>query len=167
MNIFALHESTRACAQMHCDKHVVKMILESGQIMCTVHHKFPNKKMEYTIPYKPTHANHPCVLWTQSSLGNYIWLYNLTKHLNDEYRHRYNRTFNHKTWDAVKDLPYPSIPTTGMTPWARAMPDEYKIDIHEDRKQNVIESYRKYYILGKQSLLHYTNRERPYWMEQG
>ena len=36
MNIFALAKSPEVSAQMACDKHVVKMILESAQMLCAV-----------------------------------------------------------------------------------------------------------------------------------
>ena len=42
MNIFFLHFDPKTCAQMHVDKHVVKMILESVQLLCSAHHLHPN-----------------------------------------------------------------------------------------------------------------------------
>ena len=35
MNIFVLDRSPQAAAQMQCDRHVVKMVLESAQMLCT------------------------------------------------------------------------------------------------------------------------------------
>ena len=79
MNIFVLDTDIKKCAQYHCDKHVVKMILESVQMLCTA----LNKK-GFTTPYKSTHVKHPCVLWVESSHDNFLWLKNLTLALNDE-----------------------------------------------------------------------------------
>jgi hypothetical protein len=35
MNIFVLSRCPRAAARLHCDKHVVKMILETAQLLYT------------------------------------------------------------------------------------------------------------------------------------
>ena len=39
MNFFDLDDDDEACAEAHCDKHVVKMILESVQLLCTSLHE--------------------------------------------------------------------------------------------------------------------------------
>lgn len=158
MNIFVLDSNPVKCASYHCDKHVVKMILESAQMICTTHHLKPNKNLKYTIPYKKTHENHPCNRWLRDSLANYLWLYKLTKALNDEYRFRYNKDIDHKSWTAIKDLPLPDIKNNGLTRWARAMPIECKID------DDVIKSYHNYYKTNKQHILKFTNRNIPYFL---
>ncbi len=158
MNIFVLDKDPKVCATMHCDKHVVKMILESAQMICTTHHQCYNDNLSYNIPYKQTHVNHPCNRWLRDSLGNYLWLVNLTKHLNNEYKYRYDKNINHKSYDAIKDLPLPKIPNIGMTRWARAMPDNCKVG------NGVVASYRKYYIESKSNILNFKNRKKPYWL---
>jgi len=131
-------------------------------MICTTHHLHPNKKTSYDIPYKQTHTNHPCNKWLRDSLLNYSWLYGLIESLNNEYRYRYDKDVDHKSWIAVKDLPLPDLPNKQMTTWARAMSDEYKIG---DRTyNNVIKSYHNYYINGKQHILKYTKREQPAWL---
>ena len=96
MNIFILDEDLDKCAEYHVDKHIVKMPLEAGQMLCTVHwtHKYagyvPNRKLtseEWAsvsiqkkneprdFPYLPTMYNHPCTIWARSSQSNYDWLY--------------------------------------------------------------------------------------------
>ena len=159
MNIFVLDKNPNVCATMHCDKHVVKMILESAQMICTTHHQCRNPKLKYRIPYKQTHVNHPCNRWLRDSLANYLWLTKLIKSLNDEYRFRYDKTKNHKSYDAIKDLPLPDIPNIGMTRWARAMPDECKVG------DDVISSYRKYYKQEKKDILKFKKRNNPYWLK--
>ena len=65
MNIFVLDNDPFKAAEYQCDKHVVKMVLETAQLLCSAHE---------TAPYKRTHYNHPCAIWTRSSLSNYMWL---------------------------------------------------------------------------------------------
>ncbi|GAL02076.1 hypothetical protein JCM19237_4969 [Photobacterium aphoticum] len=92
MNIFVLDEDIQTCAQAHCDQHVVKMILESVQILCTA----LNKK-GFETPYKSTHVKHPCVLWVEASYDNFLWLRDLALALNEEYKYRYDKTVDHKS----------------------------------------------------------------------
>lgn len=158
MNIFVLDEQPEKCAQYHADKHVVKMILEHAQLMCTAHHLQPNTLVDYEIPYKATHVNHPCAKWVRESKQNYQWLYNMTYSLNKEYVYRYEKNVNHKSWDAIVDLPYPDLPDVGMTPFALAMPDDCKLS-------TPVASYRKYYNTEKQHLLKWKDRETPSWIK--
>ena len=79
-----LHSNPKRCAALHVDKHVVKMILESAQMICTTHHLHPNQDIKYDIPYKKSFVNHPCTKWVRSSIRNYEWLIALTDALNDE-----------------------------------------------------------------------------------
>jgi len=169
MNVFVLDTNPKTCAEYHCDKHVVKMILESAQMICTTHHMCYNKNLFYKIPYKKTHENHPCSRWLRDSLANYLWLFELTKHLNTEYKFRFSKDVDHKSWTAVKDLPLPNIKNIGLTVWARAMPDEVKMtNLKGDEYcvgfDDVIESYRNYYLIKKQHLLTYTNRQKPFFL---
>ena len=79
MNIFYLHENPQRCAEMHCDKHVVKMILETAQLLSTAHHEIDG---EPSIEcYKATHKNHPSAVWARENRSNYIWLWNLLNSL--------------------------------------------------------------------------------------
>lgn len=117
MNIFVLDEDPKLCAQMHCDKHVVKMILEHAQMMCTAHHV--TDIVKHDIPYKPTHMNHPCNKWLRDSVENYEWLYDLTHYLNEEYKYRFNHDKNHKSFDVIKSLPFPHLPDVNRTRFAR------------------------------------------------
>ena len=161
MNIFILDKNPKLAAQMHMNKHVIKMILESAQMICTTHHLHYNHDVEdYDIPYKKTHTNHPCTRWVRSSLSNYKWLVNLTKELNTEYKYRYEHPdVNHKSWDMVKDLPLPALDDFGLTRWARAMPDECKIG------NDVVSSYRNYYNTHKLDIMTYKKREQPAWVK--
>lgn len=162
MNIFVLDPNPKIAAQMHLDKHVIKMILESAQMICTTHHLHYNHDVEdYDVPYAKTHTNHPCTKWVRSSLSNYKWLHELTGELNKEYQFRYPKdpVRNHMSWDKIKDLPLPALDDYGLTRWARAMPDECKIG------NDVVSSYRNYYNTHKLEMLTYKKREPPTWIK--
>jgi hypothetical protein len=153
MNIFFLDFDTKKCAQHHCDKHVIKMILESAQLLCGVHH-ITNSPFE--IPYKLSHKNHPCSIWTRESLSNYLYLCDLGLELCYEYTYRYGK--RHKSQDVIEWclVNKPNISDIGFTEPAKAMPEEYKVN-------SVVESYRNYYIGEKKSIATWKNREIPEW----
>jgi len=125
MNIFVLDYNPVKAAQMHCDKHVIKMVLESVQLLCSVHHITSNRS---DIPYRLTHKNHPCSIWVRKSYSNYIWLLDLTRALLDEYTYRYGKKHACERvydWCAIN---LPNIEDKGLTDFALAMPDEFKCD---------------------------------------
>lgn len=146
MNIFVLDENPELAARAHCDKHVSKMILESAQMLSTV----------FGGPYKPTHKNHPCTLWVGESRQNAEWLWLLADALNCEYQDRYNHTRNHKSWDAVEPLwrDFNALPDIGLTPFAQAMPDEF-------RNPDAVEAYRAYYRSKAFAMWNYS--PKPEW----
>jgi len=152
MNIFLLDKNLEKCAQYHVNRHVVKMILESAQLLCSVHHICG----ELEPPYKLAHKNHPCSIWCRASLTNYLYLCELGLELSKEYTYRYNK--HHKSTDVIQWClnNLPNIPDIGFTPPALAMPDQYKVD-------DFVQSYRNYYIGEKKSFATWKNREIPYW----
>lgn len=151
MNIFALSLKVKKCALYHCDKHIVKMILESAQMLCTV-----LWLTGVEAPYKPAHKKHPCTLWAKESLSNWRWLRDLTEALNEEFKYRYNRDENHKSWDVVASLQEPNIPDLGLTKFALAMPEEYKCE-------DPVLSYRNYYVGAKHRFATWKKRPVPEW----
>jgi hypothetical protein len=154
MNIFILDLDVKKCAQYHCDKHVVKMILETAQLLCGVHHMTPQVTPQ--VPYKLSHKNHPCAIWTRESLSNYLYLCELGLELCKEYTYRYGK--RHKSQDVIEwcVLNKPNISDKGFTEPAKAMPDEYKV-------KSVTESYRNYYCGAKSGFASWKMREIPYW----
>ena len=109
MNIFYLDQKPETCAQLHCDKHVVKMIIEYAQLMSTAHRTLDGEMYvdktangrsikrwrlneNEDIIYKASHINHPSGIWTRASDSNYTWLYTMWVELCNEYTHRYGRT---------------------------------------------------------------------------
>ena len=154
MNIFFLDFDTQKCAQYHCDKHVVKMILETAQLLCSVHHVTPQVNPQ--VPYKLSHKNHPCAIWTRTSLSNYLYLCDLGLELCKEYTYRYGK--RHKSQDVIEWclVNKPLIKDIGFTTPPKAMPDEYKV-------MDVVESYRNYYIGAKKDFCVWKNRDTPEW----
>lgn len=135
MNIFYLSRDPVLCAEMHCDKHVVKMILETAQLLSTAHHELGS-----TAPYKVTHRNHPSAVWARSGRYQYRWLYELLEALSDEYSKRYGKV--HLTWQKCSEAlrePPKGIPNIEWTDPPQCMPDECKDDT------GAVIAYRKYY----------------------
>ena len=160
MNIFVLHKNPKKAAIMTCDRHCIKMILETGQLLCTVSHEYG-----FDAPYGSTHKKHPCTLWIQESKKNWIWLQQYGIHLCEEYTHRYGKT--HKTESIIRALPIPELPDIPLTPFAQAMPEEY-------RCEDVVLAYRRYYCRGKgymnKGLGPLWNKDpskKPYWYSFG
>jgi hypothetical protein len=140
MNIFMLADTPRVAAQMHCDKHVVKMVLESAQMLSTAHRVLDGG--EYADSnglYKATHKNHPSNVWVRANKSNYQWLFSLFYELTKEYTHRYGKIhacsrFNHAFLNSPK-----SILRGVQTALPQCMPDKYKIE------GDSIKAYRDYY----------------------
>lgn len=140
MNIFVLDENPEVAARSLCDKHVVKMALESVQLLCTTAHK-----LGQPAPYKATHAKHPCSLWLLAGRNNAQWLFSHTDAIFDEYERRYEKL--HASKLALQQLDRPALLAAlpdGATPFAQAMPDEYKCD-------DSVQAYRAYYLGHKRS----------------
>ena len=153
MNIFVLDKNIEKCAEFHCDQHVVKMILESVQMLCTA----LNKK-GISTPYKPTHINHPCVLWVERSFDNFSWLKNLTIALNHEYRFRFEKEADHKSVSVLHEIWHYNYENLGLTEFAQAMPEKYKVP------ENPIKAYRQFYLGEKMAFAKWTKRSVPYWV---
>ena len=152
MNIFYLDKNIEYCAQAHFDCHVVKMILESAQILCTVclqHH--------VDAPYRATHQKHPCTLWAGESLDNWLWLKQLGLVLDQEYQFRFGHTKSHRSASVIDSLKLPPLPHLGVTERPQAMPVQYRIP------GDPIGAYRQYYH-EKKHLLAYTKRKPPAWL---
>ncbi len=152
MNIFVLDKDISKCAQAHCDQHVVKMILESVQMLCTA----LNKK-GFTTPYKSTHIKHPCVLWLEASFDNFLWLKALALALNEEYKYRYHKETDHKSIAVLTEIACHSYSAIGLTPFAQAMPDEYKVE------GDPVQAYRNFYLGDKSRFAKWTRRDPPSW----
>ena len=153
MNIFYLDESIDCCAQAHFDCHVVKMILESAQILCTVCIQY-----NMNAPYRATHQKHPCTLWAGQALDNWLWLKKLGLALNQEYQFRFGHTKSHRSASVIDSLQSPPLPHLGITERPQAMPVQYRIP------GDSTGAYRQYYRHEKQHLFAYTKRKPPAWL---
>jgi len=125
MNIFYLDKDPAKAASYFYDKHKVKMILESAQMLCTAHHHYGNGD---NVPYKKAHYNHPSTIWCRQNSSQYMWLYNHMIALGKEYTKRYNKTHLTiiKCKDVLKQLP-PAIPDSTFTEPPQCMPDHHKV----------------------------------------
>jgi hypothetical protein len=155
MNIFCVDEDPITAAKALCNKHIVKMIVESAQLLCNAH-------IPGAAPYKHTHVHHPCSLWTSASIQNYEWLCLHALTLCEEYTKRYEK--QHKTEDVViwcaENVPV-WIPNIGLTPFARAIKEPYKT---QSRDMDIISAYRHYYIHDKMRFATWSPRAvAPSW----
>lgn len=147
MNVFILDTNPVTAAQMQCNKHVVKMCLETAQILSTINGG----------PYKPTHANHPCTLWAKANRTNYNWLIMHGLALCEEYTHRYGK--KHKCQDIIASLANKGAELpVGVSKFVQCMPDQYK---HKDP----VVAYRRYYH-SKADFAAWAGRDAPYWWQQ-
>lgn len=159
MNIFYIHKDPKIAAQAMTNKHVIKMILESAQLMSTAKRMLDGEHYiddssgrrlqrwrmknpeEEKILYKATHFNHPSAIWARESIANYMWLYEHFIALCDEYTLRYKKI--HATYAKLADvlsIPPKNIPAIPMTPVKLAITNrDY---IVENRP---VSSYRNYY----------------------
>ena len=161
MNIFYLDDDPKTCAEMHCDKHVVKMILEYAQLLSTAHHEIDG---DPSIDcYKPTHKNHPSAIWARKNRSNYQWLWQLLQGLLVEYTSRYGKV--HKTqssgvFNNLKTLPY-ELKGGKFSEPPQCMPERCKAE------GDAIMAYRNYYIREKSYMARWKFTEEPVWYTLG
>ncbi len=160
MNIFYLSECPVDSARMQCDKHVVKMILESAQMLCTAHHVCPTDAQRPNKFYKKTHTNHPSTIWVRTNTSNYEWMCVHALALCEEYTYRYEKTHASQALIEWCSDNVPNIPTEPMSTMPQCMPDEYKSSCS-------VESYRKFYNIDKRNSFKcvWTKRQEPEWWE--
>ena len=141
MNIFYLHSDPTVIPTVMYNKHVVKMILETAQLLCTTHRYFGNED----VPYKSTHINHPSTVWARTNEANYRWLYDHFIALCCEYESRYNKTHlcYTKCADVLQEPPVGMDYSDDISKMPSCMEDQYIIS------DDPIVNYRNYYINGK------------------
>lgn len=154
MNIFLLDTDLQKCAQYHCGQHVVKMTLESVQMLCTA----LNKK-GFTTPYKSIHAKHPCVLWVERSYRNFLWLKELALALSAEYRFRFDKDKDHGSIAVLNEINSYRYEDIGLTEFAQAMPEQYKVP------GDPVPAYRQFYLGEKLAFAKWSRRAVPDWVK--
>ena len=158
MNIFYFDECPIKSARAQPDKMLVKMPLETAQMLCTAHRELDgNEYADEQGLYKRAYWNHPCTIWARESSANYFWLYKHFLALGREYTFRYGKI--HKSVDKLSRALFKqpdNISRIGMTTLAQAMPDEYK---HDDPTV----AYRDYVINEKHYAMWEKGRDKPEW----
>ena len=174
MNLFVLSLLFTECVEAMFDKHISKMILESAQMLCTVKRVIDSeeavKQAEKDIHlYKISHLNHPVTIWMRQSLDNYLWTCHLVKAMHEEWKYRYDHPADkiHSSFAVVQYLTTHApaadkFPTTGLTEFAQAMPEQYKVS------GDAVAAYRNYYMSDdKRRIASWKKRGAPnWWIEQ-
>jgi len=157
MNIFYLDRDPKIAAQMHCDRHVIKMILESAQMLSTAHRVLDTDLYADKVGlYKMAHKNHPSTIWVRSSDEHYNWMYSLMLSQMEEYTYRYDK--HHATERLIEPLRLlpTSIENNGFVDPPMCMPEYCK-------KDDVVSSYQNYYIEEKSDFATWKRRAMPEW----
>lgn len=160
MNIFAVDQNPLRSASDLCDQHIVKMPLESAQMLCTNLSLF-----NLAHDYKPCFKNHPCTIWARDSYDNMEWLIQHGLALCYTYTQRFGKTHKcknviEKASKTLKDAFLGGLvkfPAKGLTKFAQAMPDEFK-------GENSVTAYRNYYRGAKLVFARWKYSERPSWL---
>lgn len=174
MNIFYLDSNPITCAEMHVDKHCVKMILEYAQLLSTAHRvldgvhtigvsKSGRKQQQYILNddrnqvlYSATHINHPSAIWVRQSESHYRWLFTLWVELMREYNYRYGKIHACvKLLGSLNKAPNNIQYGNGFKQPPPAMPEHYRVE------GDSIKSYHNYYNGDKQRMFSWKNRPVP------
>ena len=160
MNIFYLHTDPVEAARTQFDRHVVKMIVETAQLLSTAHHELDGGRGLSQNLYKPAYVKHPSAVWVRQSLEHYMWLYDHFTALCDEYTRRYGKV--HKTAERLcvpLRTPPVGIPDAKWVDPPQCMPDRFK------DPNDTVQAYRNYYQHGKEEWLHVWKypATRPDW----
>jgi hypothetical protein len=187
MNIFVLDHDPVTAAQLQCDKHIPKMVVESGQMLSTAHRvldgkltRKPSKSgktmVKYwdlyegigdskaeSLYYSAVHVGHPCTQWSMESSDNYLWHYKHFIALCEEYTYRYGKV--HKTnrdlGSELARLPQ-NIPQGKMTPFRLAMKSN-----PECMLSCPVESYRSFYQTKQERFkMKWSKRSVPEWFKE-
>lgn len=163
MNIFATSQCPIQCAQEMTNVHVVKMILESAQLLSTAHFVIDGVQ----VGYKPTHKNHPCAIWCRETAGNYAWLYNHFKALCREFTYRTGKV--HKSSEQLQALwLWPKgIKAGKLTPFALCASEEFTgvsgLDVHQRYQAYLNAKFAEWRSRDKPIKVEWTNRAKPSW----
>lgn len=175
MNIFYLSNDPTQCAEWMVDRHVVKMILETAQLLSTAHRvldgtQYVDKQSGRSIKrwslederehviYKATHVNHPSAIWTRQAVENYNWLFDHFVALNNEYKYRFEKTHETSKLGLWLNSPPLNLKDWDMTEMCSAMDTKYIVS------KDPVDNYRNYYKFGKTHLHKWTKREKPEWI---
>jgi len=162
MNMFILDNSPIKAAQINCDTHCSKIILEIAQMLCTTYHL-----QGIDAPYKPCHVNHPVTKWIRSSYENFIWAAFHAQAL--YYEKLYRSDKGHKSMDVVRwayrNRKLITLPKTGLTKFAIAINENAlcRKDPSFD-ESDPVKCYQLYYKYDKKDIAKWTKRDIPEFM---
>jgi len=177
MNLFYLHKDPVQSAEMHCDKHVVKMIIEYAQMLSTAHRmldgtqytdassgrriqrwRLDNSNMDGVL-YKASHINHPSTRWVRENAIQYQYAYDMFTALCDEYTYRYGKVHltDTKLRDLLNEIPN-NITLGSYSEPPQCMPEDVKV------QNDSISAYHKYYAIYKKEFARWTDRPVPQFM---
>lgn len=156
MNIFVLDKNPVLAAQYQCCKHVVKMCVETTQLLSNVMYRY-----NLTGPYRQTHKNHPCSLWAGNEVQNFDWLLQHGLALCSEYTHRYDKQHacESKIFWIMTNFNFRYILPVSYKEiqFVQCMPDQYK-------NQDPVIGYRNYYMGAKSDIAKWNDkRPKPDW----
>lgn len=190
MNIFVLNRDPHVAARLHNDKHCIKMILESAQLLSTAHRQLDGTAYTDTsatgrrlqrwrhpdpecdrVLLKATHVNHPCTVWVRSHGVHYQWLYGLFVGLLDEYTLRYHKAHAYSLSRcpalhqalSVTPTALQRITTSDVAP-PQAMPDQYKVMEHS--WDATVQAYHQYYRGAKAAFSTWKHQAVPSFMQE-
>lgn len=183
INIFFLDDNPLEAARLQCDKHVVKMIVESAQMLSTAHRmldgqetKRPSKSGKRMskywvldddredVLYKAVHMHHPSTKWTMENEQNYTWHQIHFQALCSEYTYRYDKVHSTETklGDMLTRLPT-NIPSGSLTPIPLAMKSNPECMFEDDP----VKSYRLFYQTKQERFkMAWTKRDVPLWFNE-
>lgn len=165
MNVFYLDRDPRLAAEFHCDKHVVKMILEYTQLLMGCYYDdsgiLDERCQSFKKVYKLTHKNHPSSRWVRSNISHWLYVLDLAKHLSNEYTSRYGRVHacDSILHNEIEFTPA-NLPNSNWEDPPQCMPDDCK-------SLDVVEAYRNYYRTHKSKFARWKNEKIPYWYNMG
>lgn len=150
MNVFAVDRDPVRAARALCDRHVVKMTLESAQILCSA----ARTRLGQPAPYRATHAEHPCVVWAAARRANWDWLVRHGLALADEYGRRFGRVHRSRAVIARMARLGPAADGRRRQGFAQVMPERY-------RGRDPVAAYRRYYAGEKARFATWRAPSRP------
>lgn len=161
MNIFVSDEDPVLAAKNLDDRRLVKMVLETGQLLSSALYRLG---CWHEHLYRPTHLNHPCTVWTSKSRGNFDWLVRHGHGLNDEYSRRFRYGIGyHKSLRVIvgasETMKRCQLDVVDMTPFKNCT-------TVSDPDLTIVERYRQYLKLKWEAdgpLARWTKSSRPEW----
>jgi len=181
VNLFVVSTDPIRAARDHCDQHVVKMPLETAQMLVSafywwfgltshadlrerpelvsaIFEDFPRRTPAgESWPYGLSHVNHPCTIWVRECDKNFHWAATLGRELCAEYSRRYHQI--HACASIIEwcaSMPTPAPPAEKRTPFAQALPEHL-------RHRNPVTAYRNYYREFKSAFATWKFSKPPKW----